>query len=353
MKVMVLSIGFKYIKFDNNKQGKCPMSASSRIAGFHGDNKHPPFFEGWYLKLVDQYGQHPLAIIPGLSMSTDPAKSHAFIQILYGQEGLADQKRFPVADFVAQAELLDVRLSENHFTDQFLQFDFSGERLTLCGRIHFGPLQPWPYRIHSPGVMGWYHYMPFMECYHGVLSMDHSINGSFVINGKLVEYDNGRGYIEKDWGRSFPKAYVWLQNNSFEKEGTSLMASTAIIPWLGSAFRGFIAGFLLNGKLYRFATYTGAKTEHLDIDNGRVHWILSDRRFALEILAQRSGILGNLAGPSTSGMSRTIAESLRTQTHVALYQQNGRRRTCIYEGVSGSGGLEVYGDIPRLLHMRE
>jgi hypothetical protein len=353
MKVMVLSIRFKYIKFGINKQGKCPMSALSRIAGFHGHNQHAPFFEGWYFKLVDRHGQHPLAIIPGLSLSDDPAASHAFIQILDGQEGLADQKRFAKNDFTAASGRLEIKIAENHFTDEYLQVDLVSEKLTLSGIVHFGPLQPWPYHLFAPGVMGWYHYVPFMECNHGVLSMDHPISGSFVINGHLVDYDHGRGYIEKDWGRSFPEAYLWLQNNSFDGDGTSLMASTAIIPWLGSAFRGCIAGLLLNKKLYRFATYTGAKTEHLEIDDHHIHWLLSDRRFTLEILAQRNGLIGHLAGPSTSGMSRTIAESLRAQIHVALYRQTGRQRTCIYEGVGGNGGLEVYGDIPRLLRMRE
>jgi tocopherol cyclase len=353
MKVMVLSIRFKYIKFGINKQGKCPMSALSRIAGYHGHNKQAPFFEGWYFKLVDRNGQHPLAVIPGLSLTKDPNTSHAFIQVLSGQEGLADQKRFVIADFKAEPDRLDIRLAENHFNNKYLQVDLGCEKITLSGMIHFGPLQPWPCRVYSPGVMGWYHYVPFMECYHGVLSMDHTISGSFVINGRLVDYDHGRGYIEKDWGRSFPDAYLWLQSNGFDSRGTSLMASTAIIPWLGSAFRGHIAGLLLNKKLYRFATYSGAKTEHLEIDDHHIHWLLYDRHHALEILAQRTGILGHLAGPSAGGMSRTIAESLRTELHVALYRQSGRQRTCIYEGVGGSGGLEVYGDIPRLLRMRE
>ena len=35
----------------------------------------------------------------------------------------------------------------------------------------------------------------------------------------------------------------------------------AIIPWLGSTFWGTIVGLWHEGRLYRFATYTGAKME--------------------------------------------------------------------------------------------
>lgn len=28
-----------------------------------------------------------------------------------------------------------------------------------------------------------------------------------------MDFSGGRGYIEKDWGQSFPAAWVWLQIN--------------------------------------------------------------------------------------------------------------------------------------------
>ena len=90
-------------------------------------------------------------------------------------------------------------------------------------------------------------------------------------NAESINFTGGRGYIEKDWGQSFPAGYVWFQSNHFDIAGTSLTASIAVIPWLGSAFRGFIVGLWHQDKLYRFATYTGAKTKTLTITDDQVH----------------------------------------------------------------------------------
>ena len=149
--------------------------------------------------------------------------------------------------------------------------------------------------------MGWYSWVPFMECYHGVLSLDHVLLGSLEVCGQKIDFAGGRGYIEKDWGRSFPSAWVWMQTNHFEEPGTSLTASVAVIPWLFRSFRGTIVGLWHKGRLYRFATYTGARIKHLSITQDEVNWTLEDRRHRLEIRATRVSS-GSLRGPSQVDM---------------------------------------------------
>jgi succinate dehydrogenase/fumarate reductase flavoprotein subunit len=60
-------------------------------------------------------------------------------------------------------------------------------------------------RVYLPGLsssftgtMGWYAFVPAMECYHGVLSFDHLLEGGLELNGQYIDYTGGRGYIEKD-----------------------------------------------------------------------------------------------------------------------------------------------------------
>ena len=72
--------------------------------------------------------------------------------------------------------------------------------------------------------MGPFSFVPFMECYHGIISMDHSIIGELSIKGKKVDFTSGRGYIEKDWGHSFPIGYVWMQSNHFSESKIPLNA---------------------------------------------------------------------------------------------------------------------------------
>lgn len=100
-----------------------------------------------------------------------------------------------------------------------------------------------PATVTSPGIMGWYAWMPVMECYHGVVSFSQDLSGSLSLDGGRLTFDGGRGYLEKDWGRAFPTGYIWMQSNHFTRPGACLVASVAVIPWRRTQFRGFIVGF--------------------------------------------------------------------------------------------------------------
>ena len=60
--------------------------------------------------------------------------------------------------------------------------------------------------------MGPFSYLSFMECYHGILSMKHSLEGTLSWNGQLIDFTNGIGYLEKDWGSSFPCNPIYGSN---------------------------------------------------------------------------------------------------------------------------------------------
>jgi tocopherol cyclase len=189
-----------------------------------------------------------------------------------------------------------------------------------------------------------------MECYHGVVSLDHGIEGRLVVNDQPIDLTRGRGYIEKDWGRSFPSAWIWFQSNHFEQPGTSLTASVAIIPWIRRSFPGFIIGLWHEGILYRFATYTGARIEKLDITDERVSWVVRSRRYRLEMQAIRAEG-GLLQAPTTLDMGRRIAETLNATVRMALYELGHGRPRVLAEGTGRHAGLEVVGDLAELRAM--
>ena len=209
--------------------------------------------------------------------------AHAFVQVLEGVSGTAAYHRFPVEQFSASPPALDIQVGENHFDGSGLTLNLDRPEGQSHGSIQLGPLNPWPVTLLSPGIMGWYAWVPGMECYHGVLSFDHELQGTLTLDGKRMDFSGGRGYIEKDWGQSFPSAWVWFQSNHFKDARACITASVAIIPWQRRSFRGFIAGLWLEGKLHRFATYSGARIESLEIFDDHVDWVLKNRRsLALE-----------------------------------------------------------------------
>jgi tocopherol cyclase len=315
---------------------------------YHGHRRRPPFFEGWYFKLVDASEQARYAIIPGIFLSHDPKQHHAFVQVLDGATGQASYHRFPAEAFEADADAFEIRIGPNRFGASRLHLDIDDEQRRVTADVVFGALDPWPVRPWSPGVMGPYAWIPWMECNHGVLSFDHHLDGRLEVDGTRIDLTGGRGYLEKDWGATFPAGYVWMQSNHFTTTGTSLVASIAIVPWIRSAFPGFLVGLRAGGRLHRFATYTGARTEALRIGDDHVEWSVTDRRRRLDIRAHRAAG-GLLLGPTRKRMESRVGETMQAEIEVRLTDRPSRT---VLEGTGRNAGLEVHGDLEALLALQ-
>jgi tocopherol cyclase len=164
------------------------------------------------------------------------------------------------------------------------------------------------------------------------------------INGKKIDFTGGRGYIEKDWGISFPKAWVWMQTNHFSQPGICLTASTAIIPWRGHTFNGFIAGLWNNGRLERFATYTGAQLVETAVTDTEVRMVMAQRARRLELTASRAEG-GILQAPTTTQMNRRITETLSAHVHVKLLSRKGSTWITEFDDTGRHAGLEAMGQL--------
>lgn len=315
---------------------------------YHGRLMSPPFFEGWYFKVVDASGENRYAFIPGVFVGKTPADSHVFVQVLDGSSQRVEYHRYPIEQFWSAEGRFELRIGDNTFTLNQIKLKIKNDQQQVNGVLNFDNPIGWPVRITSPGVMGWYAWVPRMECYHGVLGFDHAVEGAITVDGQTHDFEGGRGYIEKDWGKAFPQAWVWMQSNHFQQAHTCLTASVAIIPWLGSAFAGFIVGFWQDGKLHRFATYANSRILGLEVDDQRVRWQMRNNTHRLEIVAtQAEG--GLLHAPTPEGMGRRIAETLSASIHVRLI--NLKSGDVEFDGVGEYAGLEAVGDMEKLRDM--
>jgi hypothetical protein len=315
-------------------------------ARYHGHRQRRNFFEGWYFKFVDAAEQHVQAVIPGVFLGSDPTTSHSFVQVLDGLTGHSTYHRYPLDQFWASEREFDLRVGPNRFRADRFTLDIADADRSLRGELCFDGITPWPVTITSPGIMGPYAFAPFMECYHGVVSLDHVVRGSLIMNGGSINFDQGRGYIEKDWGQAFPQAWIWAQTNHFDHPGTCLTVSVATIPWLGSSFRGFIIGLWHKRQLYRFATYTSAKIESLRLTDTHVMLRIADKKHRLEIDAARSEG-GLLHAPYRTDMLQRVTESLTATVDVRLIELSSER--VILAGTGRHAGLEINGEIKQIL----
>lgn len=306
---------------------------------FQGRKKRSNYFEGWYFKLVNHQGNQIWSIIPGISYSND---SHGFIQLIHAQTGRSYYHRFPIDSFSCEKDKFQIRMGSNSFSEHHLFLDLESENLQVQGELRFTEVNPFPIRLLSPGIMGWYAFVPFMECYHGVVSMHHQLEGDLVINGSKLSFDGGKGYIEKDWGKSMPSDWIWMQSNHFENnQESSFMLSVARIPWLKGYFPGFLSFLQLDGKVIRFATYNGSKVESLHVSDKEVRVNLIGRKLQLEVTAYRQDG-GMLKAPRHGAMDREIQESIISSLELVLKNRNGK---ILYRDTGIHAGLEIVGDM--------
>lgn len=307
---------------------------------FQGWGKSKNYFEGWYYKIINADEKQAFAIIPGIAMD-ESGNKHAFIQVLDGKKQTAVYHKFEVEKFIPQSKKFSIAIDNNSFSENHLKVDLP----ELKGTLSFSNTIPWPKPWYSPGIMGPFAFVPFMECYHAIVSMDHIIKGELEIEGQTIDFTNGRGYIEKDWGRSFPSAYFWMQSNHFATPGISLKCSVAKIPWVKNSFTGFIAGIWLYDRLIRFTTYNQSNLRKSFANEKEVEIVLENKNYLLEILAYREAAT-TLASPIRGFMNGKIEESMTSTIAVMLTDKKNKK--VLLSDTGKNAGLEVAGNISEI-----
>ncbi|MFA6507821.1 MAG: tocopherol cyclase family protein, partial [Treponemataceae bacterium] len=209
---------------------------------FQGPGKKTPYFEGWYFKQVSggNANARTFSAIPGISRSAEGAG--AFIQTIGGTGQASRFFSFPYTDFSYSDTPFEIRIGANRFSLSGMDLDLADKIGAIRANLRYSGNVPPRTSLFRPGVMGPYGFTPFLECYHGIASMHHEVTGSVTFDKETQSFDGGRGYIEKDWGKSMPSSWIWIQTTEFAPAigPASFSFSLARVPWLGSSFAGFI-----------------------------------------------------------------------------------------------------------------
>ena len=309
---------------------------------FQGNMKRKKYFEGWYFKMVSSNGSSILSVIPGISISQNGDEQHAFIQIIDGVTAETYYYTFPIEEFAFSKKEFSIRIGENYFSQDSIKLKIHNDSSDVSGEIYMSQqVKLPPKKILNSGIMGWYRFVPFMQCYHGLISMNHRLEGRLTRDGISYYFNNGTGYIEKDWGQSMPSAWIWIQSNNFIAENSSFMLSVANIPWMGKSFTGFLGFLLHEGTIYRFATYTHADLQLATLGQDTVQIIITDKKIKYLIEASRTKT-GLLKAPVKGSMDRRIPESIDANLRISVMDHKGN---LILSDSTSIAGLEIVGDL--------
>jgi tocopherol cyclase len=291
---------------------------------FQGNLHKRKYFEGWYLKHVSKDRFCVLSFIPGVSLT--PGDRCCFIQVIDGISDKTWYVRYPLETFKWNSDIFSVSAGNSTFSLNGCSININENDLKIAGNLNYSEMQFYPRTLGHPGIMGWFSFIPGLECRHDVLSMNHTVSGTLQMDGKFLDFTESTGYIEKDWGWNFPSSYIWIQCNNFNEPETSFMMAAARVPiglLSGKGILGFL-GFLQTGKKVRtFGTWNRWTVKNcLFTGDGKGTVILSDGHERIDCRVNSSSE-GILKAPAQGSMSQTVKESITASISIRITGKDG------------------------------
>lgn len=296
-------------------------------------------FEGWYFKVTDR--ENSFAFIPGIFHGTKTMKPHAFIQVLDGHERKYEYIQFPIESFSYDVNERKIVIDKNVFSFEKIKLSLNSSYGPVDADISLSYQHKWNHTGKCHKSMGYYNYIPFMECYSQVCLMDSIAHGQVSYGNKKADLNNASTYIEKNWGKQFPYSWIWVQSNLFSQRGISLSASIGHIPMPIGSFRGFLIGLMIKDKFYEFTTMNNSK---LDIQkNGTdVSITVKNQSYTINIETHSNASQFTLLnGPKDGKMKPLVKESITSFVSVKLYHTNSKE--IIFSDMGFGTGIEFGG----------
>mmetsp|Transcript_19196 Transcript_19196/g.24411 ORF Transcript_19196/g.24411 Transcript_19196/m.24411 type:complete len:429 (+) Transcript_19196:92-1378(+) len=353
------------------------------LASKSSNKKASRYFEGWYYKMVSEDTKNSVIVIPGVFFDGAHEDDHAFIMVgriirdgsgkvvshdaTYHRYSLSDVKLINYPNDENGHDRFKCSIGKNVFTDTgaILDIDDDGDA-QVQAKIELQDVVEYPSTTFNPNIMGFFSFLDAtvgMECVHKVVAIDSKMKGhiTFKYGSKVdkINMNDGRAYVEGDYGSEFPSKWIWMASNHFESSpGSSMLLSVASIPFPNEKstilnFKGFL-GFVYDassGNIYRFGTYTGASVEVEGFNDGSLKGAnqafikIYDPQYIIKITAKgnrNEAALLEAPRKNDQGilkMQKFVEEMLDAEIHVVIRKRVDN--SVVFDHVGLQGGLEI------------
>lgn len=299
---------------------------------FYGNNKSFAYFEGWYAKFQNR--DSVLGLVWAFHVDENQQKK---VSLQLNTKDDSYVISYPISAFKVSKKHFYIKIGNCILNEQGLSLNIKGvdddnKALSVEGRLAFSTFNKPKYPLMGP-----FNLLANLECYHDVISLYHTINGSIKINGKLYSYQNDLGYIEKDRGSSFPKSYLW---SSCLYEDISVMVAIAEVPIATYCFEGLLGCIFYQQKEYRLATYLGARVTKKTAELV----IIKQGRYTLEMRVIDNSYANKLKAPVNGAMSATVYESVQATLRYSFYEH----QTLLFDFISSKASYEYFNETAKL-----
>lgn len=277
----------------------------SDLRGHFGRSR---YFEGWFQKVYSrEYGVSFILIYGYATRNTE--ERFGFIQIV-SPDSEALMLCFPEAELSCDrarhimwmgSNTLSTDRIEVHSEDILIRMNLTGNH----------PVQSYK------NSMGYTYFVPGLPCYHSVVNTSHLVSGVVQHRGKEYALDDEMGYLEKNWGSSFPDRYFWLHALDPGDSEVGILFSQAEIRWLGRRFVRHVGHVRFDGKLIDFRDLANVRIEIFSPAPDMLMIRMNSKTLKVEIaISQGKRVL--FKGPRNGQLSRDIPHHTDAIMHLTL-----------------------------------
>jgi len=372
------------------------LPVSATLQDPHPFPSQGPWFEGWYTRLVDTTNGHSFAIINAL-MLDQSQNNNGYLAIMHATNNTSKPmevfESFPQFPNITDCQSNPVSKDPDLFSPPCFKwvaggcknsykgsptdcegyifssqastvFEFTNYATQSDGTVNgvslkfsMGEITPWD--DSGLGPMGIAETMPNLGLYWYVYSLgtktqyeyttfNVSQNGETIIKEKLS--GSGLAHQEKNWGGTFPRAWIWAQGVSEDGNvhfalagGPKTLPVVHVEPvlWLVGYRSPQVGSWDLNPQHVN-QTFTPS----IDACNG--HFVLTVagflRKIVINIQAQPSTFNDCLYGPSAKGFSPMCLESFVAKATITAYERSGLSWDLIETQTLSLSSLEFGGE---------
>ncbi|HRE58805.1 MAG TPA: tocopherol cyclase family protein [Candidatus Kapabacteria bacterium] len=281
-----------------------------------GNLDRDKYFEGWFQKIYSKEYNASILIIYGYA-TRNTEDRFGFIQILLPQKA-PEIIYFNRNEIACDSDGHIVQMGENLLTTEIILIN------TNDINVHLKLINNKVTRTFK-NSMGYHYFVPNLPCYHSVLNTAHQVSGE--IQQKDVRYilNNEMGYLEKNWGTSFPKSYIWLHAVDPHDSKVSMLFSIAEIKWFGIKFIKHVGHFHFDDKQIDLRSLKNFAVSHQMPSKDTYQILMRSKTIQIEI----SIVFGDnilFKGPQGGVLSSDIIHFPDTDVQIRFTENNKIRK---------------------------
>lgn len=267
-------------------------------------NKNKPHqFDGKYYKIkVDELDKH-LIIIQGVNYKD----RECFVQYAFEGDFKSKYHSFSISKLETKDDV--VYLENNIFAKNLMHIELP--ELHLTANFQNLDLTKDSEKVSTMGVLK---NIPFVQCKHEIISLSRKCDLSINNFNDINLNSKGEIYIERNWGKSFPKEYLWIHcYDQIDGESFEFQFAVAKPKFLGLRPKVHLGILNFKNKTYNFGLQRKTKVRLIDYNslNNTLSFVIDGKDFQI-VCSLNQGFFTEFLSPGKNGMSGKILESLNS-----------------------------------------